>query len=172
MAVTGIDLPLTRDEVRRGIREYEGLIGYIDHRRTVEPMAKALQYPKLPSKLTESFVGYMIATGELLSGMSPTRVRSGSGADLTLESVRGSVRVEVKGTAQSFTMFSQKDLDADYLVWVDFGVEFRRDRRVRVHVVPRLGQIGIARNTKMTLPVFLTRTAAIRQSTIHEWSTF
>ncbi len=165
-------LPFTRDQVRRGIVEYEGLIDYVESRRRAEPMAAILQLPKLPNKLTECFVGELIGDGTLLGHLAARSVTADQGADLVVDGSRGRSSVEVKGTAQSFTMFSQKDLDADFLVWVDFGVDFRRTRRIGIHTVQQLGRIGIGRDTKMTLPEFLKRTTGIVDSSTYDWAEF
>jgi len=135
-------------------------------------MALMLQYPKLPNKLTECFVGELIADGTLLRSTSPISVSAGGGGDLIVRHASGARTIEVKGTAQGFTMFSAKDLVADFLVWVDFGAYFRSDRTVAIHVVEKLGRIGIPGNTKMTLREFLTLTEAFRDSFAYDWSGF
>ena len=165
-------LPLSRDQIRRGIGEYEGMIEYVGARRAKEPMAGLLQLPKLPNKLTECFVAELVADKTLFSHLRLSAIRAGRGADIVVDHAAGTSLVEVKGTAQSFTMFSQKDLDADYLVWVDFGVEFRIKRLVGVHAVERLGGFGIRRDTKMILPEFLRRTAGSVTSISYDWRTF
>ncbi len=97
---------------------------FIDNLRHVNPLAKHIQYPKIPTLLSESIAGLTIKKGGLLSdyGKFSNVVRGGKHADLLcINDVNEQIKVEVKASGKSnFATFGPKDYGADVLLWLLF----------------------------------------------------
>lgn len=90
-------------------------------------LAKHIQYPKIPPILGESLVMHMIKVGKILQDLDITKVELGGKiADIIITTKSNKkLKIEVKSTGQQeFTQLYEKDIAADYLVWVDFFVVF------------------------------------------------
>ena len=92
-------------------------------------LAIHIQFPKIPSILTESIVIQLLSSGELLP---PLRRRGyefklgGKLADIVASNPKHKeLKIEVKATARSgFQALSEKDVNADFLIWLHFGDQF------------------------------------------------
>jgi hypothetical protein len=109
-----IELGACLTEVFRVIREMH----------EAKKVAKHIKYPPLPAVFSESIV---IAATSALFGPIWTTYFGGRLCDLLLESNDGLTqkRVEVKATGRhAFQELKDKDLQADFLVWLRFGRRF------------------------------------------------
>lgn len=99
---------------------------YISNLKEKNPLAKDIQYPKLPPKLAESLAIHLLRGG-LVPELNGHNFRfGGNEADIIGVKDGKSVRIEVKGTTKGFEYFGEKDIKADYLLWFDFEELFRR----------------------------------------------
>jgi len=140
------------DEVRRLAHEFAQTVAFIRSRRTVEPLAIHIQYPKLPAALTEAIVARSLARGAItLPGVRVSAVAPGGAtADLVLSTDVGELRVEVKATSRGWTAFNPKDLTADFVVWLDVDLDFLSTLRARTIVIPKLGALGYLAADRLT----------------------
>ena len=103
------------------------VFGYLDHLRVQDPLAKHIQYPKLPSLLSESIVLNSLKEGALLPELATASFAfGGRRADIMAQLPDGNEQtIEVKATGKSaFQYFGKKDIGCDFLVWVNFGTYF------------------------------------------------
>jgi hypothetical protein len=118
------------------------------------PVAACIQYPKLPSLLSESLV---VNCGSVLfPNAKNIRLGGGRERDILFGSPKGTMTVEVKATGRSaFQSFGQKDIRADFLVWIAFGAAFEKKDGdpIRVYLLPKPGKI-FDRPRKITLAQF------------------
>ena len=87
------------------------------------PAARHIKSPPLPSIFSESII---IAAAPRIFGSEWTAKYGGAICDVLIENGRGEEkRVEVKATGvHAFQEFKAKDLRADFLVWIRFGLRF------------------------------------------------
>lgn len=109
--------------------------------RKRSPLANSINFPKLPSALTESLVVHLIRQGVILPEFAKNKLDLGGMADVVVEG--GRVRIEVKGTTMnSWVTLGKKDIRADYLVWIHFGDYFTAlvPKRAEVYVFKSPGR--------------------------------
>ena len=96
-------------------------------RRSSEPLSKHIQYPKIPSILSESIVKDLLIKKKLLSELTTTTTSTDhSKADILIHTQHGIKTVEVKSTGESaFQNFGEKDINADYIIWLHFNDLFK-----------------------------------------------
>jgi hypothetical protein len=136
---------LTWEQIATVLRELGDVRQYVDSRRSVEPLAAHIQFPKMPPTVTESIVALLIRQSELLlPGVSNvTDVVKRPNGDLLVEADSQQWSVEVKGTADNrFTHLSRKDVAADYLVWFAFDADWPLSRRAEAHVIVGPSRLG------------------------------
>jgi len=129
---------LTPRELLEFISILQSLFQHIRQLRKRHPLAKLLQFPKIPPFLTESLAVHLINARVILPSLKTPRL-GGRAADVIAKSRSGAdVLVEVKGTGTSaWIMLQPKDLAADHLVWIDYSDFFEVPDRtmVRVHLI-------------------------------------
>lgn len=94
------------------------------------PLAEHIQFPKTPTILSESLVRHLIDDRKILTDENVQWTDfGGETADIIVGLEGGqTLKVEVKGTATSaFQDFSEKDVTADYLVWVHLEDLFKSE---------------------------------------------
>ena len=124
------------------------------------PAAAPIQYPKLPSVFSESVI--LHCSSVLFPGARNLR-RGGVSADILFESGKRTKRVEIKATGQqAFQYFGQKDISADFLVWLAFGECFlsQVESPIRIYVLPKPGRVFL-NPMKITLATFRQRAAGM-----------
>lgn len=113
------------------LRELLSLLGQLYSTVSVlhrnHPAARAIQFPKIPPILSESICCWLLNRGKVL----PNLVRNGyqfelgHSADILGQKDKANLRIEVKSTARSaFQELSEKDIRADYLIWLHFSNSF------------------------------------------------
>ena len=121
--------PLTKKQ----IGELAGLLlesfEWLQKLKTSHDLGYHIQFPKIPSVLSESIVAHLLKDGRL--GVHPPNVfveaeLGGKQADIICTTKDGDkILCEAKTTGnQGFQYFSDKDIRADLLVWVHFGPFF------------------------------------------------
>ena len=113
-------------EISQFILLLKDVFTYISNLKEKNPLAADIQYPKLPSKLTESLAIHLLRSG-LISDLKGYSFRfGGNEADVIGSQGANKVRIEVKGTTKGFEYFGEKDIKANYLMWFDFEQLFRK----------------------------------------------
>lgn len=124
------------------------------------PLAEHIQFPKTPTILSESIVRHLINDNRIIIGENVQRTDfGGKTADILVELASGkTLKVEVKGTAtNAFQDFSEKDVAADYLVWVHLEDLFKSGiaSPINVYVVKKPSNY-FPESQKIGLRKFLT----------------
>jgi len=89
-------------------------------------MAKNIQYPKIPSLLTESLCIHLIKKGIILDELNDYSIIFGGRlCDVLAQKNKKTKKIEVKSTGHSaFQYLGPKDISSDYLVWIHFDNSF------------------------------------------------
>jgi len=108
---------LTKDVIRDELKQNQTVFKFYSSEKI------SLPKPRLKSAISESLVAHLIQDKMILNALQISEVKfSASGGDLEIALNEGNRKVEVKSSAKSaFQYFGNKDLDADYLIWVHFG---------------------------------------------------
>jgi hypothetical protein len=148
---------LSPDEMLKLVNLMKEAFDQIARLRTTDPLAEWIQYPKVPSVLSESLIVHLINRGELIAGGPGDHARlGGKKADVLYrcEDLRES-KVEVKASArEAFSEFVKKDTLADYLVWVHFGESFLQGLPFTAEILFVEAPSQFFNPGKMTLPRF------------------
>lgn len=145
--------PLSLPEMHELERILSDLFLHIWSIKTVYPLAEHIQYPKIPWILAQSAVLHLHKA--LFEG-STEATFGGRECDILVSYPNGERRkAEVKGTGESaFEEFVQKDIEADFLVWVHFGEYFQGRGGVTIYCLPEPNRIYKQRK-KIALSRFL-----------------
>ncbi len=151
----------TTQEIRRVTRLMRALCRTHLELRSADPLAKHIQFPKIPSGLSESLVIHLIRRQRIFSDLVDiVRVDlSSTRGDIDLVRDGGkSLSVEVKATGrQAFQLLYEKDLNSDHLVWVHFDDYFQNESRYDIQLTRLDNPRRVFRkpNRKITLRTFL-----------------
>lgn len=130
---------LTKDEIRALIALVREAFAYIEQLHSRNRLANEIQFPKIPTLLSQSIVVHLIRDRKIireLGDSSTAEFGPGSDADVIVRDDSRTVRVEVKGTgSRAFEHFGDKDLRADYIVWVHFGKFFLASDTEKIDVI-------------------------------------
>ena len=143
-------------EIGELIRTLRILFKYHQDLQSRTEVAKFIQRPKIPPFLSESLVVDLGNRGILESLECSNFDLSSSNGDVVAVSSNGKVKIEVKATAQSaFQLFSNKDIDSDFLVWVHFNRYFEDDTNHEIEIFTlREPKRFFSQSRKITLAVF------------------
>jgi hypothetical protein len=135
---SGADM-LTRDELRSLIKAFGETCRFVSDLRARCPVAKYVQYPKIPTVLSESLAAHAILNRHLLSSVGPftSVARGGREADIVAAHANGRrLKIETKASGEEdFAAFGRKDYSADFLLWLRFGSLLREGRLGRIEVL-------------------------------------
>jgi hypothetical protein len=131
---------LTKDQIIELLGLLKNVFRYLEDLRVEHPLAKKIQYPKLPPSLSESIVFHLIKEKRILSSNIVSVDFGGRESDLTAiaEPLRV-LKIEVKSTGENaFEYFGEKDIKADFLVWVHFSSFFHGNKQsFEIHVIEK-----------------------------------
>lgn len=127
--------PLSKEEIRDLINLLREIFTYFQNLRSRTKLAEKIQFPKIPSVLSESIIYHLISEKKLFEALSD-EVLLGGNADIIIKDHNGKqVKIEVKATgSENFQYLSQKDINCDYLVWVSFGDYFLINSRTFIQI--------------------------------------
>ncbi|WP_456444133.1 hypothetical protein [Thermococcus sp.] len=147
--------PLTKKELLNLIKLVREAFGCISELKSKNDLARWIQYPKVPSILSESLVFHLVRDHILplpIEDVSTFKFRTKEG-DILFENGDDMIHVEVKATGKSkFQYLGEKDIKADYLIWVNFEDFFERKgaNQVKIITFERIGKY-ITSPRKITL---------------------
>lgn len=91
--------------------------------------------PGIRSELSESTIYHFIKEGLIMQELKNPEISRGIADILAYDSDSNEKKIEIKGTGiWEFSQLSQKDLDADYLVWVNYGNYINDDNKDSIEV--------------------------------------
>jgi hypothetical protein len=143
---------LTNSEIEELFSRLTDVFNYVNELRSKSPIAEKIQMPKIPPMLSESIALRLVQKGILGRTVSSVRF-GGRQSDLvaSTESARR-IKIEVKATGkQGFQFLSEKDISADYLLWIDFGSALLTGKTTFEVYVVRAPSRYFNRPTKTTL---------------------
>jgi len=117
---------LTLHEMRDLVGLLRSVFSRIAEIRRDNRLARHIQFPKIPSILSESLVVHLLRSGDILPDLSGYSFSlGGKRADILAERPGETKTIEVKATGKSaFQNFVAKDVDANYIIWIHFGDYF------------------------------------------------
>ncbi|HEX4794215.1 MAG TPA: hypothetical protein VH370_10515 [Humisphaera sp.] len=158
--------PLRPEEIIELLKLVRTLFDFHAKLRQSNLLAQLIQFPKTPTRLSESIVCHAAASGLLLPD-NPAIERiflGGKEGDVIIQVHDNRPRrIEVKAAASSsFSQFGEKDVTADYLIWLDFGMAFKDStiNEVTAHVLPDPGKYVTP--GKISLQTFLKLSDKLR----------
>lgn len=116
---------LSKDEIKELIKLLKVVFGFLKDLKQKNILAEKIQYPKIPSMLSESIISHLIKENKILKELKEVTkevVFGGRTADLIVKIRPNSeFKIEVKSTGKSaFEYFGEKDIKANYLIWMHF----------------------------------------------------
>ena len=152
---------LAAGEIRQACDAIRLAFGAVAKLRKDAPGGKFVQYPKIPSIVSESWLAQEVAYGRAPFWPAGCAVsRGGTACDLQVLDPHGRIwKLEVKATGSAaFQFFSTKDVTADALAWLSFDRYFEAES----HEPPTVFWLEnpsavFAASTKITLREFRRR---------------
>lgn len=138
------------------------VFSFISNLRNDNPLAKRIQYPKIPSILSESLC--ILEREKLFPGCS-NAIFGGQKCDIIVLFPDGTKKTaEIKATGQSaFQGLYKKDIAADFLVWVHFGRLFEEyDEDIKAYIMGNPKRI-FTKPVKISLKKFKSADPSIRE---------
>jgi hypothetical protein len=119
---------LSISSIRKLARLLRAVFSFILELENESVLATRLKKPQLPPVLSESLALYLLERKEILEHLRDYSFTFGyrqGDPDIIATSGENEIRIEVKATGdKAFQYFSEKDLLADFLVWIHFGRYF------------------------------------------------
>ncbi len=133
---------LTKNEIIELSALLKEVFAYLNELKQRNQLASRIQYPKIPPIFSESMIMHLINDRKILNELQTiSKVEfGGKQGDVLVSSGQEQLRIEVKATAKSaFEYFGEKDITADYLIWVHFGDYFvgNSDKLIEINVINR-----------------------------------
>jgi hypothetical protein len=148
---------LTSDEIIHLSNLLRQTYKFISDLSISDPLAKRLKYPQIPPILSESLAIRLLKNGKILKNKLNNYSFNfgGNVADILATFGEETIKIEVKATgAKAFQYFSDKDTDADYIIWLHFGEFFSKaeDLPIEVYLISKPKRY-FPNHKKITLPV-------------------
>jgi hypothetical protein len=148
---------LSPEEIDRLEGILRSVFAHLIELRKKDGLASHIQNPKIPPIMSESAI--INIRSKLFPGSIRAR-RGGDQGDILLEFPDGKQRrVEVKATGeQGYQKFSNKDVTADFLVWIHFGTSLQNgEGGVVMHLVERPGSFLSMPQGKSALDIWIEK---------------
>ena len=109
---------------------------YLKEMKKTNRLAEKIQFPKIPPILSESLVIHLIREKRLLKLTNIQSIEfGGKECDILVKTNSRNIKIEVKATGRSaFEYFGEKDITADFLIWVHFGDFFLNESTKNVYL--------------------------------------
>ena len=128
------------------LKEIEELISLIrrDFKHKIElrkesKLAEKIKFPSIPSNLTESLAIHLLRNHNILPELNGFKIDFG-GRISDILATNGDLQkmIEVKATGKSaFEYFGDKDIKADYIIWLHFGDFFMSEynKAIEIYII-------------------------------------
>lgn len=112
------------------------VFAYIQNLKKEELIAQYINNPKIPAILTESLAIHLIKAGKIIPELKDANLKFGGKiADVLAAHDKKVLKIEVKSTGKSaFQNFGEKDIAADYLIWIHFNTFFEGDKNIPIEI--------------------------------------
>ena len=117
---------LSKKQILELIRIIQDLIKHIDCKKEKFEVAKYIEKPKIPAKLSESLIFHLIEDRKILKEERIANCQFGGGADIKGKSGRSKIKIEIKATTSDFQQLGEKDVKANFLIWMDLKDVFEK----------------------------------------------
>ena len=148
-------MQLSKAGINEAAEAFIQVNSYLERLKEKKPAARCIKNPRLPEIISESIVYHLISdgkcplikiqTGDTIDhSIQASRYQSANGwtgpkrnnTDLVIKRKNGTeTLVEVKATQVGYTEFKDKDVDADFIVWVQFNDTFRSGTNKQIEVL-------------------------------------
>jgi hypothetical protein len=149
--------PLTVKEIETILKEFTTLTEHVMNIHKKNTLFEHIQLPKTPTILTESIAYYLVKNKKILPNLGFSALRfnekatkhlgtSSGNTDLIAMVGQQEYLIEVKGTRKpsQFTAFSEKDIDSDCAIWIDYGDLFtKKQSTIEVAVIENPKSAGL-----------------------------
>ena len=105
--------------------------------RAENSLANHIQFPKIPSLMSESLAINLLQDKIILREREIADFQFGAKmADIIGIAGNKQMKIEVKTTAADFQYFGKKDINADYLIWIDLKNPLRnKSNKITIYIV-------------------------------------
>ena len=145
---------LSVQEIKKLDKLLHRVFDFIKKLKNQYSLANRIKNPQLPSSLTESLTIHLLKKKKFLKELKGFDFGfGGRTADILATKGSKQIRIEVKATAKmAFEYFGDKDISADYIVWVHFADYFMGSGHnlIKIFIVKKPG-IYFKRPVKITL---------------------
>lgn len=157
---------LDLSEVKELLQVQRELFSHISSLKNSRQIAEYIEWPKVPAPLTQSIVVHCIAREwlipELEGSQHPTFGIGQRNPDVIHVNAltNRETSIQVKGTGRgAFTELGEKDIEAEYLIWVHFGEYFLPNGSNKIEIYTlRDPKRHFSKRTKILLEYFKTKT--------------
>jgi hypothetical protein len=127
---------LEKQEIKELCKTLSQVFRHIEDLRKNSKIAQHIQFPKIPPKLSESIIVQLLREGILVPELSKHQISlGGRRADIIAKKSSQELKIEVKSTGkQDFQYFGDKDVSADYLIWLSFKDSFKNENFKEISV--------------------------------------
>ena len=148
-------MQLSKAGIKDASEAFIDLNTYLEGLKRRKPAAGCIKNPRLPEIISESIVYHLISDGNcpliniqngdsIHHSIQASRYRPANGwsgkkrnnTDLVIKRKNGAeTLVEVKATQVGYTEFKPKDVDAEFIVWVEFNDTFRSGSNKEIEIL-------------------------------------
>ena len=131
-------IKLSKQEIILLMEAYKKVYKYINE------LEESLDYQSLPifvkrpgirSELSESTIYHFMNEGLILKNLKNIRMNRNKADILAEDAKANEKKIEIKGTGVwEFSQLSEKDINADYLIWVNYGNYIIEDTKTTIDI--------------------------------------
>ena len=138
-------MELSKPELKSAVDAFIQFNEFWENLHATNPAARCIKGPRLPELISESIVYHMVSDGmipslslddedSLIHSAKAEKYKTKNGwsgrrrnnTDLIIQKASGrQILIEVKATQKRYTELKEKDVEADYLIWLEFNETFR-----------------------------------------------
>lgn len=132
---------------------------WLNAKRERNVLAQHIQFPKTPPALSESIALNLLIDKDILPDIEFENLQLGGNvADIIGEINKKDIKIEIKATVADFQYFGEKDIKADYLIWINLVNPLRHNNgNIDIYVLPNPKKY-FKKTRKISLNPFLTKT--------------
>lgn len=130
---------LDPSEIQELIKHIRNLFSTIQNLKNTNKIACYIQYPKIPPILSESIALNTIQNGSLSLPIQSPQLGGNIADIIAYDKNDKLIKIEVKATGKkAFQNFGEKDIAADYLIWVFFDEFFQNSKQevIELFILP------------------------------------
>ncbi len=157
---------LSKEEINELTNLLLKVFNYLNDLRSNNSLAERIQFPKIPPVLSESIVAHLLREHKLPLELNTEEINfGGKRANIIAKTANGEKLIEVKATGiHGFESLSERDINADLLIWVHFADFFHKkgDKPIEVFILKQPKEC-FKEPLKLTLTKFKAFDGVIRK---------